>query len=78
VRARALFESEGVGIAINHGAGGDPEDVGSAWEHAAGSHDAERSPARAAGERKGQERERGREREREKEKKRHAKPFQVS
>lgn len=37
--ARWCFESEGVGIVINYGAGEDPEDAGSAWEHAAGSHD---------------------------------------
>lgn len=64
MRARAFSESEGVGIAINHGAGGDPEDVGSAWEHAAGSHDAERSSARVAG---GEKRARKREKERKKE-----------
>lgn len=55
MRAREFSESEGVDIAINHGAGEDLEDASSAWEHAAGSHDARRSLTR---EEKGRERKR--------------------
>jgi hypothetical protein len=44
--AREFSESEGVDIAIDHGAGEDLEDAGSTWEHAAGSHDAGGSSTR--------------------------------